>query len=799
MSLQTRTSPPVRKPNVLLLALVLIGIGYVSSLSEAQTRTPSSFGPQDEGTVPVKDRTEDPPPFKSTSKPGGPPPLSPDRLPSGISREEMWPAPTAEDWKKPCLIQWQRSWEDAKAVSRETGKPILICVNMDGEIASEHYAGIRYRDPEIAKLYEPYVCVIASVYRHNPRDYDEEGNRIPCPRFGTVTCGEHIAIEPLLYKDYFDGQRIAPRHIAVETDGSETYDIFYAWDTDSVFGTLRDDVARRPDAPRIIVRGDRPLVERVASRDITDRLAVEAAFRKGDPALRRSLLEAAIAHPEAEPIELLRQAVFGFDVELSRMARTALARSREESSYKLIAEALRVPMEAQERDALVGALNRIGESSPRARMLAVVHQGLAQHSEVIDAGAWLEALEAAPAPSAPDREILEARITGQAEIFQSGDAGKLIELAEAFLFLALERRDAEPDYAGYLFQDARRTALEARRQGATGWRVHAAVALADYHRGQKEAAHALAEAAVTGMPPGETAWNAAAALGLFAEARWKAIASAVKDLRDWETWSRAFQGTGTWLTDVHAVYTVLERHPFGSDEHFAAHYDFLKLLEAPGRAGRVLDEGLERFPDSIDLHARLRGRILREKGVRGLGSVYDELLARDGASPHLRWFAAYASSVAAEFHRRRSRDDQALAAYDRAIALYERWIEEYPDDRAGADHYVALALAGRARVALERGDLDAALEQLLAALARKPDAAATRDGLNISPVDTAWMLLQRLDAAERAEDAAKLRAALDRLDPELLELPAYEGGGDRPDPGRERRRPGRNRRPRRDG
>ena len=25
----------------------------------------------------------------------------------------MWPAPTAEDWKRPCLIQWQRNWEDA--------------------------------------------------------------------------------------------------------------------------------------------------------------------------------------------------------------------------------------------------------------------------------------------------------------------------------------------------------------------------------------------------------------------------------------------------------------------------------------------------------------------------------------------------------------------------------------------------------------------------------------------------------------------------------------------------------------
>jgi hypothetical protein len=63
---------------------------------------------------------------------------------------------------------------------------------MDGEIASEHFAGVRYREPETAAQMNAYTCVIASVYRHTPRDYDEEGRRVECPRFGTVTCGEHI-------------------------------------------------------------------------------------------------------------------------------------------------------------------------------------------------------------------------------------------------------------------------------------------------------------------------------------------------------------------------------------------------------------------------------------------------------------------------------------------------------------------------------------------------------------------------------------------------------------------------------
>ena len=118
----------------------------------------------------------------------------------GVSREAMWPAPTAEDWKKPCLIEWQRTWEDAVAVSKETGKAILVCINMDGEIASEHYAGVRYRQPEIAAVYKPYVTVIASVYRHTPRDYDDEGYTFDY--ISTVGVGVHG--NPTLYEADFD-------------------------------------------------------------------------------------------------------------------------------------------------------------------------------------------------------------------------------------------------------------------------------------------------------------------------------------------------------------------------------------------------------------------------------------------------------------------------------------------------------------------------------------------------------------------------------------------------------------------
>ncbi|MBI4882034.1 MAG: hypothetical protein HY812_20595, partial [Planctomycetes bacterium] len=684
---------------------------------------------------------------------------------AGVNREATWPAPAAEDWKRPCLITWQRTWEDALAVSRETGKAILVCINMDGEIASEHYAGVRYRSPEIAALYGPYVTVIASVYRHSPRDYDEQGRRIPCPRFGGVTCGEHIAIEPVLYELFMDGRRIAPRHIMVELDGSETYDVFYAWDTASVFQAIEDGIAQR--APGLVteVRGDRPIVERVASRDSRDRVAVEDAYLKGDRPLRQDLLEAALQHGDAASPDLLRLAVFGLEKDLGQLARRALAVNAAPGAAEVINEALRTPLPEDERESLVAALERLGGGSPRARTLAAVHRGLAGSASVVDAESWAEALagEYSPAP-VPDAELLEARIAHLDEVLDGQDSAARLELSEAFLARALDPETAEKP-ARLLLMDARSTALGAEELGAKGWRTNAVLALAAWYLGDRNEAFARAEAAVADLPSGAPGWNAMAVLDLFARMRWDGIVRALRAHQDWPK---------QWLTDIHAACSVLARHPLGSDSQIVWHYDRLKWLGAAEPAARVLDEGLARFPQSWDLHDRLRTRALEEKGTAGLEAVYEELLRREGAPPEMEWFAGYASLVAAEFERRAGRAAEALAAYDRGIAHYEKGIAASPGCRDTADHYVALALAGRARLALERADLEAALAKLLESFARKPEAAGTPDGLNISPADTARVLRARLAEAERADLLARLEAALSDIDPELLALPAYE-------------------------
>jgi tetratricopeptide (TPR) repeat protein len=229
-----------------------------------------------------------------------------------------------------------------------------------------------------------------------------------------------------------------------------------------------------------------------------------------------------------------------------------------------------------------------------------------------------------------------------------------------------------------------------------------------------------------------------------------------------------------WISDIHAAYTVLLHHPLGTDLHVVAHYDFMNWIGATPAAIAALDDGLARFPDSWILHDRLRARLLEDKGPDGLEATYAARLEKEDAPAGLEWFAGYASLVAAEAHRRAKHPELAVPAYDRARSHYEKYVVAFPANKDNANHYLALALAGRGRIALERGDLDAATADILASFKQKPSAAASLDGLNISPVDTAKMLRAKIVESKRDELLQQLQAALDELDPKLLELPAYE-------------------------
>lgn len=701
-----------------------------------------------------------------------------DGLPAGITREQMWVAPTAEDWAKPVQIQWQRTWEDALAVAQETGRPILVCVNMDGEIASEHYAGVRYRDPKIAQLYEPYICVIASVYRHNPSDYDEAGNRVECPRFHGVTCGEHITMEPIVYERFLDGTRVAPRHIMVELDGSETYDVYYAWDTDSVFRAIREGIEnreRQPNPPR----GDRSLLDKVASRDAADREEVEAAYQAGDVDLKQALLETALANPQAEPTGLLRLALYDLDENLNKMARLGLAQSNSTKSIDLILEALRGTMPEDQRQELIAALQRLGEQDVRARTLANVQQGLGGSDAAVDAGSWNAALQGAEYPAPPSAEEIESRLDSVESnvAAEPADPHAQLEVALAALEFAvapstaarLARNPATAErFSRAYYQDARDAAQAAAELGSTDWQVDAVLAITAFRLGDPAEAYARAEAAAGALPPGDISWNGMAVLDIFADGRRRAIADAVRSKQDWPA---------EWMADLHATYSVLAQHPLGNVVQVMTHIDFLVALGAERQAGRVLQEGLARYPESWDLHQRFRDRTLRVRGVEAMESAYTRWLAQDDAPATLPWYAGYASIAAAEVWRKSNRPSEALAAYDRALAHYETMIARDPNTLANSSTYMAIALAGRARLKMEDGALEEAYADLTRSFELSPATASVLDGLNLSGYVTSVTLRARLIEAGQAELAASLLEAVNALPEEARQRPAYDTPG----------------------
>ena len=145
----------------LFLAAALLRAGAPAS---SQGRPPA-----EQGAGPARGAEQAPaaPPARQD---GGAPPSddavrmgSPPGLPEGATQEAMWPAATAEGWSKPCLVRWQRTFDDALLVARARHTPILVAVNMDGEIASEHFAGVRYREPETAAQMNAYTLSLIHI------------------------------------------------------------------------------------------------------------------------------------------------------------------------------------------------------------------------------------------------------------------------------------------------------------------------------------------------------------------------------------------------------------------------------------------------------------------------------------------------------------------------------------------------------------------------------------------------------------------------------------------------------------
>ena len=219
---------------------------------------------------------------------------------------------------------------------------------MDGEIASEHYAGVRYRQPEIGE------ALRALRVRHRLGVPTQP--RATTTTRATASSARASAASPAASTS--PSSRSSTRSTATGSashratsrstwTGNEVYDVYYANDTAS---RVR---RRSATASRICRRPSRPSSAATARSSsawpaATSRIARPwrpPTGRATRPCARRSWRRRSSTTDVAQ-LDLLRLAIFGLDVDLSAEGpRRPWPRPTRATATTLISESLQVPME----------------------------------------------------------------------------------------------------------------------------------------------------------------------------------------------------------------------------------------------------------------------------------------------------------------------------------------------------------------------------------------------------------------------------------------------------------------------
>ena len=646
-------------------------------------------------------------------------------------------------------VEWQRTLADALAVQQATGRPLLICVNTDGEQFCDRFASETYVDAAFVATTRGWVCVVASPDRHNESDYDGLGRRIECPRFPGCTCGEHIAIEPDLYSRWFKNQRYAPRHVGVGTDGKVLFDHF-------LDRSMQDAIAdvEKHKGPA----DDKPLPTATAAllvrRDAASRRAAEAAYRRGDAAARKSLLAQA-SKVDSEPLGVIRMGLREPDAALFAAAVAALCAHPTAEAGIDLQDALARCTDAQAQ-ALLAAAEKVAKTdSAMARFL--VHRRAALRG-LQRAAALRPAAAAAPEHAAGDdqRTVLEQALdrAERAAHERPKDTHAAIDLAIANVEFALYLLPSHDPNTALWFEDARRAAVRAAASAVPAERAAAAgiQAIALRQAGndadaQRCAAQALAAIEQQGKAVDlSPAWVAE----LLRTAARSAAGTAYQSGTD------AKATAPDAVADAAFAFALLAGAPQATDADQQQAGQLLAWAGARQQAQETLRAGVRRFPGSRELHDELRRRLVADRGADGLRAAYAEIAkdARDSATA--LWFAGYADLVAAELLVGDQQRDDAIAAYTTAIERLRQSAAANADFADSANHFAVLALAGRALERHLRGDGQGAVDDLLAALALRPASMTEKDGRGRVPDAILRRIARELREQGKTELAARL-------------------------------------------
>lgn len=660
-----------------------------------------------------------------------------------------------------CLIPWQRNLDDALALARATGKPILICANDDGEAASEQLANRKYRDPGFARLVEGFVPLIVTARRRVAFDRDDRGRRLEDPRFGTVLNGEQLSLEPIVYERYFRGRRVAPRHVGVTADGEILFDVFLSNHLGEIDEALRehgvagalpavdgsdlDALLASPDAAvrRIVeqrfVDGDAAERERLASACYGDQTVVHPellhlALRDPEDRVRAAAARAAAGHVDRVPFELWAPLVREAELSGSEAA-SALQRA-----FATWAERAAAADDAA--DESVAARTRRAKAS-WAHQYAVALDGLARDATLVDPAAAKQRAEARPQPPISAEEIpgLE-RTLNELDRQSPSLPGVARAKARALLRYAQIQR-AEGSDPTFLLQDALRAAQKASELDPDDRVAQAVAGVAHYLLGDAQNAWPMLLAAARDLSwsRGGEAIEEAWVLGILLRDRAFAIVTAMND--------GGIDGVDPLhLADGRALFALLARGPRLTAADVQNWSRAAQAVGAQGTALAAARIGAARFVSDPSMHQRLRSELLAAYGAHGLERAYRDVASgADGL-----WFAGYALMEAADRHLRQhlpavvataTRPAAAEAAAQRAVDRFERAMALAEDYAEATAPFVALSHLLAARAAAARADWGAATAALAKAGNLAVDGAAVRDFDGTSLADAAAALIAR--------------------------------------------------------
>lgn len=630
---------------------------------------------------------------------------------------------------KPCLVPWQRNLEDALALVQQTGKPLLICVNMDGEGASEQLAWYHYRDPDFVKLMRGFIPLIVSGDQRNPRDWDDHGRRIPDWRFGRVVNYEHMTIEPKLRERYFGTESVAPRHVGVSKDGVLLFDIFLTRGFDPVVEALKKH--GKPDAKPLPKAADMSEAQLLESPDAGHRDELEARFWQGDEATRARFASQALSKGRStQHPEILRMAL-QVSPAVRKAAVTTIAANIDRAPEWLWLPAFR----ACGRDP---ALLKVLETALVGKELGSVIQRLRTDTEVVDVNAWSKALAAATPeapPSAEELGTLEKQLNElEAKIRKEESPELKLSLASTTLrygrIRILQREDPT-----FILQDActHAKAAASSKDDKVRGRALAVLAWASHLLNDEETAGTAAKRALPLLLEGG---DAATPLGVMA---FRVCAERGQN---------------------HAAWEVLMARPDCTEQQILGYLKSLQVAGAHGFQPEVLERGLELFPVSGSLHQYLRYQQLRDWGAESLERCYARMKRPPEHAAALAWYAGVASLHAAARHVQNQRDKAAVGSYQRAVQHLEASAKANRAYQDSANHYICLAEAGRARVLADGRQWTDAAAALEKGLATRPPSKDTKDTLGNTPVQNANYIYNGLLAAGKEDEAKGLQEAV---------------------------------------